>query len=284
MLVAAHPRGPAGPLHQPGDALAFELDASCRPEPLSRGAPGGDHGRRPVGLVAPHVRDVDTEEQADLARDRREHLGRRDPAGDQRRHAPQRGLLVREPRRSPRLAPRARRQLADDERRPQEGDQHRPMLRRPGIQGSSRSEEEVVQRQHARQRDGARGNEAEREADRHDGEQVQHAQTEGRHARVQQRDQRGDRGDERRAEERRPQPAFNRQAHARMIPRGAPVMQCPARVIANPYRRCARNDCHSLPGRGSLDRMSATRATIAGVPNPDSALAHEATGLPEERV
>jgi len=61
------------------------------------------------------VRRVDGEEQADLAGDHGEHVGRRDPAGDQRRHAPQRGLLVGESRRSPRLALRARRELADDQ-------------------------------------------------------------------------------------------------------------------------------------------------------------------------
>jgi hypothetical protein len=59
------------------------------------------------------MRGVDTEEQGDLTCDRGEQLGRRDPTSGQRRHAPQRGLLVGEPLRPPHLALRARGQLAD---------------------------------------------------------------------------------------------------------------------------------------------------------------------------
>ncbi len=51
-------------------------------------APAADDRRQALGVVAAQVRDVDPEELTDLLRDRREHLGRRDPAGDQRRHAP----------------------------------------------------------------------------------------------------------------------------------------------------------------------------------------------------
>ena len=115
--VVAYPRGSPGLEHQRGNALALELHSRPDRDRVAGGTPGRDPGRRPVELVACHVRRVGTKEQADLTRDRREHLGRRDPARDQRRDAPQRGLLVREARRSPRLALRARRQLADDQRR-----------------------------------------------------------------------------------------------------------------------------------------------------------------------
>ena len=91
-----HPRGAPGPQHDPS-ALAFGVDSRADRFVISCGTPGGHSGRRAVKLVARHVRGVDPEEQADLTRDRREHVGRRDAAGDQRRHAPQRGLLVREP-------------------------------------------------------------------------------------------------------------------------------------------------------------------------------------------
>ena len=43
------------------------------------------------------MRRVATDEQADLTCHRRKEVRRLDPAGDQRRHAPQRRLLAREP-------------------------------------------------------------------------------------------------------------------------------------------------------------------------------------------
>jgi hypothetical protein len=91
-------------LHQSCDALAFEIDASANWYPTSGATPGRDPGRCPVVLVACHVRRVDTKQLAHLTCDRREHVGGRSPAGHQRRHSPQRGLLVRESRGMPRLA------------------------------------------------------------------------------------------------------------------------------------------------------------------------------------
>ena len=217
-MPVAHPCGPPGPLHLPGDVLTRELGCSGLRQRSSRRAPRRDRGRRPVGLVAPHVRRIGSEESADFAGDRGEHLRPRDRAGHQRRHPPQRGLLGRQPRRTARLTLRARRQRADDERGDEEGDEYRPVLRRPGIEAAGGSEEEVVERQDARQRHRARGRQAVREADRHDGEQVEHAQADGRHARVEQRDHAGGRSDEQRAREGRAQPARDRQGHARIIP------------------------------------------------------------------
>jgi hypothetical protein len=78
-------------------ALAFGVDSCADRFVVSRGTPGGDAGRRAIEFVARHVRDVDTEEQADLLRDSCKHLVRRDALGDQGRDPPQRGLLVREP-------------------------------------------------------------------------------------------------------------------------------------------------------------------------------------------
>jgi bifunctional DNase/RNase len=51
------------------------------------------------------------------------------------------------------------------------------------------------------------------ERERHDGEQVEHAQAGGGNARLEQRDHRGDRGDERRAHEAGLQPATDRRCH-----------------------------------------------------------------------
>ena len=59
-------------------------------------APSGDAGNGPVGLVALHAREVGAEEQADLARDRLEDLGRRGSSRDQSCDPPQRGLLIRD--------------------------------------------------------------------------------------------------------------------------------------------------------------------------------------------
>ena len=73
-------------------------------------APAGDDGRRLVALVAEHRRDLDAQQPPDLFGDRREDLRRWQLACDQRRHAPQRGLLVGEPAHLlPRLGVRDRR-------------------------------------------------------------------------------------------------------------------------------------------------------------------------------
>jgi hypothetical protein len=82
--------------HDPTMLSACGADSCADRFVISRDTPGGDAGRRAVELVARHVRRVDTKKQTDLTRDRRKHDGRGDAAGDQRRHAPQRGLLVRE--------------------------------------------------------------------------------------------------------------------------------------------------------------------------------------------
>jgi hypothetical protein len=115
VFVFVYSCGPPGPPDQPGDALALEVDPCADRHLLAGATPGAEDRRRPVGLEPPQVRGVDTEEQGDLARDRSEQLRRRYSAGDQRRHAPQRGLLVRESRRSACVMPRARRQEADDQ-------------------------------------------------------------------------------------------------------------------------------------------------------------------------
>ena len=73
-------------------------------------APLRDHGDRRVGLVADHSRVVDAEEPCHLLGDRGEDLRRRRLVRDERRHAPQRGLLLREATRlGPRLGVRDRR-------------------------------------------------------------------------------------------------------------------------------------------------------------------------------
>ena len=97
---SAHQRRDAGP--SSSDPRADRL--------LDPGtAPDAHGGHRAVALEAADVGGVDAEELADLARDRREDLRRIDPARDERRHAPQRGLLVGEPAHlAPRLGVRDR--------------------------------------------------------------------------------------------------------------------------------------------------------------------------------
>ena len=64
---------------------------------LARGGPGGDGADRVVGVVADHPGEIRAEQLADLLGDGGEQLARRHVLRDQRRHAPQRGLLVGEP-------------------------------------------------------------------------------------------------------------------------------------------------------------------------------------------
>ena len=61
-----------------------------------RGAPGGHERHRVVGLEAHQGRRIGAHEPADLLVDRREQLVLRHAAGDERRHAPQRRLLLRQ--------------------------------------------------------------------------------------------------------------------------------------------------------------------------------------------
>ena len=68
------------------------------PAANGKALPGAGHeGDRAVGLVADHVRQVDRKQPPDLVRDRREHLLRPRPARHQRRHPPQRRLLLGQP-------------------------------------------------------------------------------------------------------------------------------------------------------------------------------------------
>jgi hypothetical protein len=60
-------------------------------------ADAGDESRRAVGVEADDDRAVGTKDAADLLRDGREYLGRRQPSGDQRGDPAQRGLLFGEP-------------------------------------------------------------------------------------------------------------------------------------------------------------------------------------------
>jgi hypothetical protein len=95
-LIAVHARGLSGPQHQRADVVA--VDGSHRPDRhlVARGAPAGDQACRPAGVVAPNVRRVAAYEHADLPRHGFEELGGGDAAGDQRRDAAQRRLLVRD--------------------------------------------------------------------------------------------------------------------------------------------------------------------------------------------
>src|SRR5205085_3307933 len=92
--------------NHPGDALVLERDRSSSGNKIGRTVtPSGHHGGRVAGLEAGEGRDVRTEEPAYLLGDSGEDLRRRGLSGNERRHAPQRGLLLGE---SPYLRPRLR--------------------------------------------------------------------------------------------------------------------------------------------------------------------------------
>jgi hypothetical protein len=74
-----------------------QASSGCPPGTRRGGTDAGEDGRRTVGLETDDGRGVGAEDGAGLLRDGSEHLGRRQPAGDQRGDPPQRGLLFGEP-------------------------------------------------------------------------------------------------------------------------------------------------------------------------------------------
>jgi hypothetical protein len=99
--------GNAVPVIDPGGSACLEdqcrrialLDRQVRPNLglLAGGGPGRYDGHRVVGLVAGHPGEVRAQQPPDLFGDGAEELARRHTLCDQRRHTPQRGLLVGEP-------------------------------------------------------------------------------------------------------------------------------------------------------------------------------------------
>jgi hypothetical protein len=93
-----NPRRAAGLEDELGDRRAVEGPPGASLEGMRALAPGADHGRRPVGLIAGHLDQRKVEHVGDLPRHGGEYLGRRRATGDERRDAPQRVLLGREDR------------------------------------------------------------------------------------------------------------------------------------------------------------------------------------------
>src|SRR6266540_2874535 len=69
-----------------------------RTERVPTGTPTGDALQLPIAVAAPKNRDVGVEQLGNLRRNCLEDLGGRDITGDERRHPPQRRLLLRKPR------------------------------------------------------------------------------------------------------------------------------------------------------------------------------------------
>jgi hypothetical protein len=97
-------RGTIGIVVDPGRAAGFEHERAdvvpLKGPPDANGkvfaccAPGRDGGRRTAGLVADQGRQLDAKQPPDLLGDRCEHRLWRNRLGHQRRHPPQRGLLL----------------------------------------------------------------------------------------------------------------------------------------------------------------------------------------------
>ena len=98
LRVVVDARGRAGLAHPRGDCRAVKVPARPDFERVLALAPGTDHCRRPVGLVSQHVDVWQAERPADLLGHRGEHVRRAGAAGDDRRHAAQRRLLLGEDR------------------------------------------------------------------------------------------------------------------------------------------------------------------------------------------
>lgn len=97
--MAIQPGGSARPPDRRRQIGPVERPASRNLGVLAGGGPGGDDGHRVVGLAAGHPREVRAEQRADLFGDGTEELARGHSLRDERRHAPQGRLLLREPRR-----------------------------------------------------------------------------------------------------------------------------------------------------------------------------------------
>jgi hypothetical protein len=77
---------------EPGGERQLAADRGRRRS--ARSGPGTDDLECVLRVVADQDREVDRQEPADLLGDRGEHLLRRSRLGHQRRHPPQRGLLL----------------------------------------------------------------------------------------------------------------------------------------------------------------------------------------------
>jgi hypothetical protein len=88
----------AGADHAPQLAVDDDRGAGARVERMRAIAPGAEHARRAVGLVAPDHHQRHAEHPSHLPRDGGEHVRRRRPAGHEHRHTAQRGSLRLEDR------------------------------------------------------------------------------------------------------------------------------------------------------------------------------------------
>ena len=95
--VVVDPRRPAGLEHQRVQVPPAEAPPGADGEGSAGAVPRGDHRYRAVGAVPAHRRVVGAQQPPGFLGDRGEHLRRRRRAGHQRRHPPQRGLLLGEP-------------------------------------------------------------------------------------------------------------------------------------------------------------------------------------------
>ena len=88
------PRRAAGLQDLGADGRAVQRPAGAGLERMWMLAPDTEDGCRRVALVAPQGDHRQADHATDLPGDRREHLGRRAPAGHQRRDPPQRALAL----------------------------------------------------------------------------------------------------------------------------------------------------------------------------------------------
>ena len=95
-VAVVDPGRPAGAVHQRGHVAPAEwqLAADRGRWRGARSGPGADDLEGVLRVVADQDREVDRQQPADLPGDRGEHLLRWSRPGHQRRHPPQRGLLL----------------------------------------------------------------------------------------------------------------------------------------------------------------------------------------------
>jgi hypothetical protein len=89
-VAVVNPGRPAGLVHHCGHVPAADRGRRRGARP----GPGADDLQRALRVVAHQDREVDRQEPADLLGDGGEHHVRRSRLGHQRRHPPQRGLLL----------------------------------------------------------------------------------------------------------------------------------------------------------------------------------------------
>jgi hypothetical protein len=179
---------------------ALEIDHPNRATLNGKREPLPAAVRRHAALVELDLRALDLQGLSRLRRDPLQ-LGAHLPALEQR------GCNLRKQRRLARLPPRTSRQFADHNRCHQEHSQREPVARIRQRERVQRRQKEEVERRHARDRDGNRVGQTPHDRHRQNGEDVEHAEAEHRHVRLQQFDCPSDRCEEGDADQPAAQPA-----------------------------------------------------------------------------